>query len=278
MATETSNTIDIYGLTDWNEMVKVASAVSVPDPLLVGGTIFYIDDTADGTYEFFDADGNVIESVQVGDKPYAYRVIAPGTKDKYYVYHDELYEGNWTYYKDGAYVYEYLGMSESIGSGKTNTEIVMAKDNGAYITADSNGIPTIWYRLQQARLAKAGGCNDWFIPSRDEAEELREAIGFQVVPDTTNPVILPAGKVTGGVIAGTADSQAHYIQLASDNYVCYPSATKFLDTVMWSSSENTYASGEAMRAYFWAVSNQAWLAFRIFSKGDSLSVFFIRAF
>ena len=37
----------------------------------VGGTIFYIDDTADGVYEFFDAYGNVIESVQVGDRPYA---------------------------------------------------------------------------------------------------------------------------------------------------------------------------------------------------------------
>ena len=275
MATETSNTIDIYGLTDWNEMIKVASAV--PKPTLVGGTIFYIDDTADGVYEFFDANGSLINGVDVGDAPYAYKVVTPGSKDKYYVYHDELYEGNWTYYKDGAYVYEYLGMSESIGSGKTNTEIVMAKDNGAYITADSNGILTIWYRLQQARLAKAGGCNDWFIPSRDEAEELRKAIGFQTVPGTASPVILPAGKVTGGVIAGTADGQAHYIQLASDEYVCYPSATKFLDTVMWSSSENTYAS-EAMYACYWAPAGQGWFTSRPFSKGDSLSVFFIRAF
>ena len=59
------------------------------DARLVGGTIFYIDDKADGTYEFFDVNGNVIEDVQVGDKPYAYRVVAPGTKDKYYVYYDK---------------------------------------------------------------------------------------------------------------------------------------------------------------------------------------------
>ena len=44
----------------------------------VGGTIFYIDDTASGIYEFFDADGNVIEAVHVGDKPYSYRVIEKG--------------------------------------------------------------------------------------------------------------------------------------------------------------------------------------------------------
>ena len=66
----------------------------------VGGTIFYIDDTVDGVYEFFDADGNQIENVQVGDRPYAYRVIKKGSKDKYYVYHDDVYDKlEWTYYK-----------------------------------------------------------------------------------------------------------------------------------------------------------------------------------
>ena len=41
----------------------------------VGGTIFYIDDKADGIYEFFDVDGNLIKDVKVGDKPYYYRVL-----------------------------------------------------------------------------------------------------------------------------------------------------------------------------------------------------------
>ena len=155
----------------------------------VGGTIFYIDDTADGTYEFFDADGNVIENVSAGDKPYAYKVITPGTKDKYYVYYDELYDNlRWTYYKDGAYMFENLGTSTSVGTGKTNTETVMTKDNGAYITADSNGSPTIWYRLQQVRNAKVGGCDDWFVPSFYEASELRSAVVLE--------------GITGGIIAG----------------------------------------------------------------------------
>ena len=278
MSTETSNTIDIYGLTDWNEMVKVASAISVPDPSPVGGTIFYIDGTADGEYEFFDADGNTIENVQVGDKPYAYRTVTPGTKDKYYIYHDEIYDNlRWTYYKNGAYVFEELGTSTRIGFGRTNTETVMTKDNGAYITADSNRYPTIWYQLQQVRDAKVGGCDDWFVPSSDEAEELRKAIGFQIVPDTTKPVILPAGKVTGGIIAGTADGQLHYTT-ANDNYACYPSATKFLDTGIVSSSESTYGTSDEV--WYWSHNSQAWINVVVLGshKQDLNSVFFTRAF
>ena len=62
----------------------------------VGGTIFYIDDKADGIYEFFDVDGNPMENVQVGDRPHTYRVVEKGSKDKYYVYHDRVYSGLWT--------------------------------------------------------------------------------------------------------------------------------------------------------------------------------------
>ena len=160
-----------------------------PDPDFVGGTIFYIDDTADGTYEFFDADGNTIENVNVGDKPYSYRVVTPGTKDKYYIYHDEVYDNlRWTYYKDGAYVFKKLGTSAGVGSGKTNTETVMTRDNGAYTTADSNGYPTVWYQLQQVRNAKVGGCDDRFVHSMYETDSLRTAI--------------LSGRIMGGIIAG----------------------------------------------------------------------------
>ena len=37
---------------------------SLSDARPVGGTIFYIDETADGKYEFFDIDGNPIENVR----------------------------------------------------------------------------------------------------------------------------------------------------------------------------------------------------------------------
>ena len=238
MATETSNTIDIYGLTDWNEMVKVASAV--PKPTLVGGTIFYIDDTADGVYEFFDANGSLINGVDVGDAPYAYKVVTSGTKDKYYVYHDELYDNlRWTYYKDGAYVLESTGTSTSIGSGKTNTETVMTKDSGAYIAADSNGFPTIWYQLQQVKDAKVGGCDDWFVPSVYEVNELRSAI--------------KSGKITGGIIAGSSYKES-----------------VFSNKWLWSSSDYS-----AKYSWYWGFHNQSWC---YSYKNYNNSVFFVRAF
>ena len=131
------------------------------DAKLVGGTIFYIDDAADGVYEFFDIDGNPMKNIQVGDKPYSYRVVKKGSRDKYYVYHDDVYDKlEWTYYKGDVPVYESLGTPGYGGSGKPTTEIAMAKDNGAYITDDSDGSPTIWYRLQQVRDVRVGGCDD----------------------------------------------------------------------------------------------------------------------
>ena len=202
----------------------------------VGGTIFYIDDTVDGVYEFFDACGNRIESVQVGDRPHAYRVIKKGSKDKYYVYHDEVYDKlEWTYYNGDVPVYESLDdTSGDIGSGKITTGIAMAKDNGAYITAN-----TIWYQLQMIRDAKVGGCNDWFIPSVYEINELREAILL--------------GSVTGGKIAGS-----------------YYGESIFGNKWLWSSSEDS-----VRESWHWSSNGQNWYTY---GKNFNNSVFFIRAF
>ena len=216
------------------------TAAAIPGVRLVGGTIFYIDGTADGEYQFFDADGNPIENVQIGDKPYAYRVLNKGSKDKYYVYHDEVYDNlRWTYWKDNGYVYESLNTSADRGSGKINTEIVMAKDNGAYITSDSNGIPTIWYKLQQVRNARVGGCDDWFVPSAAELELLR--------------LVTKSGSITGGIIAG----------LSYDNSV-------FNNRWVWSSSEFLL-----QRACYWYYAGQHWDAG---NKGLDFPAIFIRAF
>lgn len=265
---------DVYGLTGMGKKIKIGHMTELADDCFpVGGTIFYIDETADGVYEFYDKNENLIRDVKVGDRPYAYRIIEAGTKDKYYVYHDEMYTSKrWTYYKDGAYVYDTIGsLSQDIGTGKANTEIMMARDNGAYVTADSNGTPTIWYQLQLTRQAKASGCDDWFIPSRLEIEELRKAIGFQVITTSDEPVILPAGAVTGGVIAGTADGQAHYKDRPDSTVrTCYPSATKFLNNYIWSSSEYS-----AQGSWGWSYYGQNW---GYSTKYYAFSVFFARAF
>ena len=211
------------------------------DAKLVGGTIFYIDDTADGTYEFFNVEGNRIEKVGVGDRPCFYRTVKKGSKDKYYVYYDKVYDNlRWTYYKDKRYVYEdvYEALS-TFGLGKINTETVMAKDNGAYITADSNGYPTIWYKLQQVRNAKVGGCDDWFVPSGREMERLRRAI--------------KKGAITGGTIAGSSYEES-----------------AFTNKWIWSSSQ-----WSAQDSWFWYHEGPFWYNY---NRSYSFSVFFARAF
>lgn len=203
----------------------------------VGGTIFYIDETADGKYEFFDIDGNLIENVQVGDRPHTYRVVKKGSSNKYYVYHDKIYSGLWTYYEKGRYAYDLLDTSEDIGSGKTNTEKAMANDS--YITADAKGYPTIWYQLQQVRNDKAGGCDDWFVPSVDEFEELRKAV--------------ESGNITGGIIAGSSYN-----------------TSVFKNKYLWSSSETSLLS-----AYAWDREDLYWDGV---GKYGLFSVLFARAF
>ena len=207
---------------------------------LVGGTIFYIDDTADGEYQFFDTWGNLIENVQVGDRPYYYRVIKKGSKDKYFVYYDEVFDRlRWTYCEDNNYVHESLSTSKNTGSGKANTEIVMAKDSGIYVTPDSNRLPTIWHRLQQVRSDGGTGCDDWFVPSIDELELLRLAI--------------KSGSVTGGTIAGSSYNNS-----------------VFNKKWFWSSSEFL-----SQRAWYWHHVHQCWDGG---NKGLDFSVIFTRAF
>lgn len=233
--------VKVSGLKSGNKLRVSSYKYVVADLKMVGGTIFYIDDTADGVYEFLDVNGNVIENIRVGDRPYYYRVIKKGSKDKYYVYHDELYRPNkrWTYYKEGDSVLESPGTFYDIGSGKTNTEKVMTKDNGAYITEDSNGYPTIWYKLQQTRLAKVGGCDDWFVPSKDEIEELRLAV--------------ESGSVSGGEIAGSSYGKSVF----NNSYV-------------WSSS-----GFSSQYVWIWDPHFQGWF---FCYKSNIYSVFFVRAF
>ena len=222
--------------------MKASSAIANVFP--VGGTIFYIDDTADGKYEFFDADGNLIKDVKVGDKPYYYRVLEKGSKDKYYVYHDEMHMAKrWAYYKNESFVYSAIdSLGKGIGKGKTNTEIMMARDSGAYVTANSSGCPTIWYQLQRARGAKVGGCDDWFVPSKGEIEALRIAI--------------KSGSIAGGEIAGASYDESIFSK--SHGY-CF-----------WSSSG--YSS---QYAWLWYSLSQSWYTSY---KASRYSVFFTRAF
>ena len=193
----------------------------------VGGTIFYIDDTSQEEVEFFDQHGEIMEDVGVGSRPFAYQVITPDPngKKKYYVFYPQLWGSKrWTWYdtesdpENPSYVYESLGTTNAIGSGKTNTDLVMAADSGKYVTDNSNGVATIWYIIKQMRDGLYGGCDDWFVGSRAELDELRKFMA-------ANPTVLA--------------------ELGITNW--------FSSSYIWSSAENS-----AQYAWFWNYNSQDW--------------------
>lgn len=178
----------IFGITERGKKIEIGKfRNNDEDALFVGGKLFHIVDGDNGAeYHFYDAYGNELEDVQVGDEPYAYTVTGTPSADKYYAFHKSAFTSKrWTYYKDGAYVYNSLGTQDGIGKGKTNTNIVLAADQGAYVTDNSNGTATIWYSLQQMNLGNIGNCNDWFVPSKAELEKLRTAVDRDGNPLTT---------------------------------------------------------------------------------------------
>ena len=160
-SSDSSRSIEVsYTFLGQTATTTITQSKYVGDPL--GGTIFYIDDTADGAYEFYDAEGNVISDIKVGDKPAMYKVLTPGTKDKYYVCNATLYPSlkwNMSSTSTGA-------TGTAIGTGKSNTNIVMA-------TSAATTSETIWYQLAQVRSNSLEGYNDWFIPSKDEMKAVQ---------------------------------------------------------------------------------------------------------
>ena len=260
--------LNVYGFTSLGNRIKISNVAKSYDGYsYVGGKIYYIDSTSDEVVEFYDENGEVISNVAVGDTPYAYKVISAGTsgKDKYYVYHDAVFDSlKWapTDYQST----EVGGTSREIGYGKSNTSTIMALNSGAYVVSG-----TVWYKVKELRDALTGGCNDWFLPSQKEAEELRKAIGFQVLTYSDAGVVVPAGAVTGGTIAGVADGEVHDKGYESGNTrTCYPSDTKFINKYFWSSSESS-----ATHSWTWYSTNQYWTNL---TKSTSPSAFVVRAF
>lgn len=144
----------------------------------VGGRIFYIDSNSDEVVEFYDAQGNPLSNVVVGDTPTYYKVTSTGVsgKEKYYVYYDYEYTiSHWSCKEGDTWVNENLETLTSMGSGKSNTNTIMAKDNGKYIVSSisPSNYPTVWYMIQSLRTNLTGGCDDWYLGSLEEMEELK---------------------------------------------------------------------------------------------------------
>ena len=118
------------------------------------------------------------------------------TKDRFYVYHPGgvIKDATWTYSVDGIFQFPITGANKTeIGGGKYNTQLVLglikegeeAKRGIANINTSSPYTQpdpqrkgtnyTIWSCLQA--LNQTDKCNDWYIPSPEEARLIKEYQG-----------------------------------------------------------------------------------------------------
>ena len=124
-----------------------------------GGKIYYIDPKNNGaTYHFYDIEGKEMTDVKVGDQPYEYTVEGKPSKDKYYVFCDEPM-GCWKWGKYG----KLLGTKTKIGTGRENTRLIVNHNSGSL---------TLKIGITLMNRAKVNNCTDWFIPSKEELDEL----------------------------------------------------------------------------------------------------------
>ncbi len=179
----------VYGINSFGKKVKIGY---VDDTLSDGYKnecpIFYIDPDYNGcVYHFFDKEGEEIIDLHAGDIPYAYSRIGTPTKDKYYIFYPKhMQDRRWTYYENGSYKTESVGGTSSLlGNGKSNTSIILSADNGKYVTNDSNEKETIWYSIMTLRNNNIAGRNDWYIGSKNEYIELKNAKDRNGDPVTT---------------------------------------------------------------------------------------------
>lgn len=224
---ESSRQVEVsYTFLGQTATIAITQGKCIGNP--VGGKIYYINDTADGTYLFYDVEGNLMSDVSVGSAPGSYTVLTAGSKDKYYVYQDAIYNSlQW-----GKYGTTTGATGTAIGTGKSNTAILLATD------AVSN-TKTIWYKLQQIRNASTGGCSDWFAPSRSEIEKLILAVN--------------SGNITGGTIAGSSYAgsvfKSNILWCSNENGPNYASIWNYGNQNWSSNTKSTYYSVFFVRAF-----------------------------
>ena len=124
----------------------------------VGGQIYYIDPEDNGAiYHFYDSLGLEIPDINVGNRPYQYSIEGNPSKDKYYVFCSEPM-GYWKWSGSG----NLLGTKADFGAGRENTELIEC----------NSGSLTLKTGIMLMNCAEVNGCSDWFIPSKEELDEL----------------------------------------------------------------------------------------------------------
>ena len=172
----------IYGFDDLGRKVPTGSYDD--GSKAVGGIIFYIDSNSDETVEFYDAQGNVISNVAVGDTPSYYKVTSAGVsgKEKFYIFDNTLYNNKYWGYKD----IDIGNTGKLIGDGKLNSYTVLSiTDTSQYASG------SVWEWITEQNNNKLNSCNDWYIGSENEIEALRifsNQQGNSLLDSLGNPV------------------------------------------------------------------------------------------
>lgn len=128
----------------------------------VGGYIFYIDDTATGIYTFKNGSGETVSAPSLHDNctDWTYTVSGGNDKDKYYVAYNNLYTNlTWGAVDTAIGIYD-----DGIGVGRSNTNAAIGS------AADITG--SIWELIRTMRANNTGGCDDWYIGSKLEMQQI----------------------------------------------------------------------------------------------------------
>lgn len=134
--------------------------------LPVGGRIFYIDSDNGATYKFWDSNDNVLSTQTVAGLANAtkYQVISGvPSSDKFYVYNPTL--ENWRAWGKSGTLIDIT--TDGIGKGKTNTNTALAQSGWE--------TGTIFSYIQYCRAMSVGSCDDWYIGSVAEQDQLRQS-------------------------------------------------------------------------------------------------------
>lgn len=126
----------------------------------VGGTIFYEDLMVGGTYVLYDKDKNKTTNKS---KATYYEVLIPGSGDRFYVVDLNL-EGPFRWTRQD----QKVGVEgTSIGIGRYNTNTILATEDQSKYKDHS-----LWDALVDRNNKCINGCNDWYIGSKDEVDEV----------------------------------------------------------------------------------------------------------